>query len=317
MGAPDDGSGEEARRVAGAPADGASAPSRPKTQWRLTPPVAPPSTPPVAPPLTPPAAAAVAAPAFIAGAAEADAPAADNAWALRARGLQKTFRHERGRLAIIVDRFELRRGAQALMTGPSGSGKSTALGLLGGAIRPSAAERLAVAVSGRMVETDPLAGDTRALERLRARQIAYVAQTGALLSFLTLRQNIAEAVRLADLAGGAAPRASVDELADLLQVRDALDRLPAQTSVGQRQRAAIARALAHGPSVVFADEPTAALDAENAALADRLLAETAEKFGAAVVVATHRVDAPQWRDAQRVHHSQEIDAKGVVSRFAL
>jgi putative ABC transport system ATP-binding protein len=104
-----------------------------------------------------------------------------------------------------------------------------------------------------------------------------------LLPFLTLRENM----RLAQRVGGRGDRARIEELARRLGIDGLLDRKPATLSVGQRQRAAIARALAHGPEIVLADEPTASV---HPALADTVLALLVEQVraaDAALVIATH------------------------------
>jgi putative ABC transport system ATP-binding protein len=81
--------------------------------------------------------------------------------------------------------------------------------------------------------------------------------------------------------------ATVQRLAERLEIADQLDKLPAALSVGQRQRVSIARALAHGPALVLADEPTASLDPLNAERVMQLLMERAQEQGACILIATH------------------------------
>ncbi len=127
------------------------------------------------------------------------------------------------------------------------------------------------------------AGRADALADLRARHVGFVPQTGALLPFLTLRQNIA----LPQAIAGRPDPVRLQALAERLEIAGILDRLPAATSVGQRQRAAIARALAHRPGLVLADEPTASVHPTQADAILGLLSELAAAEGVALVIATH------------------------------
>ncbi len=126
-----------------------------------------------------------------------------------------------------------------------------------------------------------------ALAALRARTVGFVPQTGALLPFLSLRENIVLPQRIL----GRPDPARVATLAERLGIAAILDRMPAAVSVGQRQRAAVARALAHRPSVILADEPTASVHPAQAVEILDLLTRTAAEDVAALVITTH--------DAQR------------------
>lgn len=177
--------------------------------------------------------------------------------------------------------MEVERGACVAITGPSGCGKSTLLGLLALALRPEGDGVLA------LCGTDALAlwrrrRDT-ALTALRAASLGFVPQTAALLPFLTLRQNIA----LPQATSGRRDPAYAAAVADGLGLRPVLDRRPAEVSVGQRQRAAIARALAHRPALVLADEPTASVHPGQADDILRLLRGLARDAGTALVITTH------------------------------
>lgn len=204
--------------------------------------------------------------------------------ALEIEGLVRTNGSGAGAFALEVDRFVLRAGEAIAVAGASGSGKSTFLDLAALAVQPDRAGRLALAGE----DAAPLwrAGDGEALARLRARGIGYVLQSGALLPFVTVRANIALPQRLAGREDGG----RVAALAATLGIADLLGRMPGTLSVGQRQRAAIARALSHRPALVLADEPTAALHPEMAdTVLDLLVRETAAS-GAALLLATHDPD---------------------------
>lgn len=187
-----------------------------------------------------------------------------------------------GGFRLHVPDFMIMPGDRVAVVGPSGSGKSTFLALLALALRPAEAADFFLQDSDIAIlwakENDP------ALARLRARAIGFVPQTGLLLPFLTLRRNIA----LTQLIAGRDDPARVEALADRLGLSGLLDRMPDEVSVGQRQRAAVARALAHDPAILLADEPTASVHPTQADEIIGLLTEAAGA-GTAVVVATHDI----------------------------
>ena len=188
---------------------------------------------------------------------------------------------QRGGLTTAIDFLALGAGSRTALVGPSGCGKSTALDLLAATLRPDRAERLDVA--GGDLAARWRAGDIAALTAWRARRIGYVLQTGGLLASLSVAENIRLSRRLLGLPGWG--RAA--EVVERLGLKRLLRRRPAQISIGERQRVAVARALAHDPAVILADEPTAALDP---ALADQvmtLLSELALTQGTTLLVVTH------------------------------
>ena len=190
---------------------------------------------------------------------------------------------------LLVESLVVRRGEAVAFAGPSGSGKSTLLDLLALALRPSRAGVFSLGTrAGPSIDVAALwrAGDEDGLTAARAAHLGYVLQQGGLLPFLSVRQNIA----LGQAVLGRPDPARVEAVAERLEIAPLLDRPPATLSVGQRQRAAIARALAHRPEVVLADEPTASV---HPALADTVLAllvEQARQEDAALVLATHDPD---------------------------
>lgn len=238
--------------------------------------------------------------------------------AVSAEAVEMTFAQGGGHLTLRLEGLELSAGGIALLVGESGSGKSTILAMLGAALRPTRAARLELC--GRTARLSTLEAwrqrDEGALQRFRARELGFVLQTGGLLPWLSLRRNIAETAMLSSLAGGAPPPGRGEEIAVRLGVGHVLDRRPRDVSVGQRQRAAVARAMAHGPSLLLADEPTAALDGANADAVDRLMIEMARDYGMAAVIATHRPDRPHWRDLPRLTQRLSSGPEGVVSVFA-
>jgi putative ABC transport system ATP-binding protein len=168
---------------------------------------------------------------------------------LEARGLRKSF----GRTeALRGTSLTIRSGEVVAVTGPSGSGKSTLLLCMAGVLRPQSGE---VRYSG--VRLDDLGESERT--RLRRREFGLVLQFGQLVPELTGAQNIALPLLLERHDRAEARRSALGWL-ERLGALDVADALPGEMSGGEAQRVAVARALVTGPAVVFADEPTGALD---------------------------------------------------------
>ncbi len=190
---------------------------------------------------------------------------------------------------VVLPWLELTAGDVVGVVGASGCGKSTLLHLLCFALAPDTVDRFLFTPPGEAaVDVSALwrtaqAGDR--LDRLRARGIGHISQTHNLVPALTVRENIDLPRRLT----GRSEKAWGQGLVDHLGIAAYLDRKPAALSVGQRQRVAVARALAHRPAIVLADEPTAALNGELADVVLDLLVRHAVEGGAALVVATHDV----------------------------
>src|SRR5256886_7456516 len=174
--------------------------------------------------------------------------------------------------------------------GPNGSGKTTVISIFGGLDVPT---RGCVGLGGREIarlkESE--------LSRGRLREVGFVFQTHNLIDDLTVEENVALPLRLARRPADA-------RVADLLTVFG-LSRLatrhPNEISVGEGQRVAVARALANGPKVILADEPTAALDAKGTAAVLTAFELARTSFHAALVVASHDAAVPGFRaDAYRL-----------------
>lgn len=203
---------------------------------------------------------------------------------LRLEGVVATRRAGGAAFTLEVEALRLDPGALVAVTGASGTGKSTLLDVAALARRPDAVGRLEVA--GIDAAALWARGASDALAGLRARHFGYVLQTGGLVPFLTIGAN----AELAQDLAGRRDQTHLAALAERLGIGALLNRMPASLSVGQRQRAAILRALAHRPALVLADEPTASVHPDMAAAILALLAEQAREAGAAVLLATH--DAP-------------------------
>ena len=162
--------------------------------------------------------------------------------------------------------------------GPSGSGKTTLLQVLGGLVTPTAGT-----VSLRGQPLSSLDADARALAR--AGGIAYVFQGANLLPHFTAAENVAFAAWAS--GGDGRWRVSPDELLQLVGLGSKGDALPSELSGGEAQRVAIARALTQGPELLLCDEPTGHLDSETGERVLDLIDALRERFGFALVTATH------------------------------
>lgn len=171
------------------------------------------------------------------------------------------------------------RGEAALIWGDNGSGKTTLLSVLGGLERPT---RGSVSVAGREIAGLP----ERALARVRLLEVGFVFQTHHLIEDLTVEDNLALPLRLAKRATDARVR----ELIEAFGLTKLTSRRPKEISVGESQRVAVARALANGPKVILADEPTASLDSKGTAAVLEALRLARTSFGAAEVIAAHDAD---------------------------
>ena len=182
---------------------------------------------------------------------------------------------------VEIEQLALAAGDRIAMVGPSGCGKSTLLALLALALRPDAAEAFTLANTdvGELWRGQRL----DALGAVRSRSVGFVPQTGGLLPFLTLRANIALPLQLLERPDPA----RVERLAEALDIAAALDRRPQDVSVGQRQRAAVARAVVHRPVLLLADEPTASVHPTQAAATILLLVSATREADAALLIATH------------------------------
>jgi putative ABC transport system ATP-binding protein len=183
--------------------------------------------------------------------------------------------------ALVDASLALDAGELVALIGPSGSGKSTLL-LCASLIEEPTSGR--IAVNGRDAWRDgPVGLDAR---RFRRESIGFIFQGHNLIPFLTAQENVALALQL-NGAGARASAARAREILDYLEVGNRAGSLPANLSGGERQRVAIARALANEPPIIFADEPTAALDTERGLKVMALLRRIARDKRSAVIVVTH------------------------------
>ncbi len=187
-----------------------------------------------------------------------------------------------------IDRLTLFAGQAAGITGSSGCGKSTLLEMLALLTQPSGAELFALRVCDRVYDLSGIwERDSRQLAAIRRAHMGFIHQTGGLYPFLTVRQNIGLPLRLNGQNDTATNTRRVDELLDFLGLQHVASGLPETLSYGERQRAAVARALAHQPRLILADEPTSALDPDSARAVMGLLLKGARLSEAALLVVSH------------------------------
>jgi ABC-type lipoprotein export system ATPase subunit len=199
---------------------------------------------------------------------------------LECRGISKVYGSGTFADPVLKDvSFSLDRGQACALLGPSGSGKTTLLSILGCLLTPSSGE---LRIGDQAV--DHRSG--RMLGELRRTRIGFVFQHAQLLPFLSMDENLRVIGRNSGIAE-ADLNIRVNSLAGRLGIDNLLDKKPDHASGGQRQRVAIARALIHSPPIIFADEPTAALDWTNGETVIRLLTDQARIEQALLLTVTH------------------------------
>ena len=186
-----------------------------------------------------------------------------------------------GNAAIAFPNFKCNHGGKLLLLGDSGTGKTTLLHLLCGLLRPKTGE---INVAG--VDLNSL--NDRQLDKFRGRELGIVFQQSHFVQSLTVAENLSLPALMSGTEMSATElKQRTHELLERLGVGHKSDVRPNDLSVGEQQRASIARALVHEPSVVFVDEPTSALDDKSTASVIQLLEDETEKAGATLIIVTH------------------------------
>ncbi|MFD5125651.1 ABC transporter ATP-binding protein [Streptomyces sp. NPDC058385] len=206
---------------------------------------------------------------------------------LTAHGLHKTYGATK---ALDGAEFSVHPGEVVAVMGPSGSGKSTLLHCLAGIVTP---DEGTITYAGRNLAT--LSDAARSA--LRRSDFGFVFQFGRLVPELTCLENVALPLRL-NGAKRKAAEATARAWMERLEVDDLTSQRPGEVSGGQGQRVAVARALATSPRVLFADEPTGALDSLNGERVMELLTEAARSTHAAVVLVTHEARVAAYSDRE-------------------
>lgn len=181
--------------------------------------------------------------------------------------------------------LRLNAGEVAAIVGPSGCGKSTLLEAIGLLLEPTSVSRHCL---GPFDLTEDLQCTAAAREKrwasLRQHQLGFVPQSGGLLPFLSVKKNIELPRSLVGIKG---KDALLEQVIERLRLGNLLERMPSQLSIGERQRVSFVRAIAHRPTLLLADEPTAALDPILAKELFELIVEIARELQIGALIVTH------------------------------
>lgn len=224
------------------------------------------------------------------------------------RDVLVTRRFGDGGFRLVVPSLEIEAGEHIAVVGESGCGKSTLLDLLALVLQPSRASQFRFS-PGNDDTTDVAEvwqrNDQNRLSALRGNHIGYVLQMGGLLPFMSVRENIELTRRLM----GMPHDDTVSSLARALGIHRQLAKLPGNLSAGERQRAAFARALAHKPKIVIADEPVASLDPVTARKIMMIVTELVKGLGVTMIIASHDWAHMYKLNMHTLHHSSKPTAE--------
>ncbi|MEV4523272.1 ABC transporter ATP-binding protein [Micromonospora tulbaghiae] len=219
---------------------------------------------------------------------------------LQARGVVRAYGHTPALRGVTLDVAE---GEILAVTGPSGCGKSTLLHCLAGILRPDAGQ---VTWRGERIDT----WSEAARSRLRRTEFGVLFQFGQLVAELSAAENVALPLLLAGTGRRAARTAALAWL-DRLGVADVADARPGEMSGGQQQRCAMSRALVTEPRVIFADEPTGALDTLAGEQVLTQLVRLAREQRTTVVLVTHEPRIAAYADREVSLRDGMVDHTGL------
>jgi putative ABC transport system ATP-binding protein len=197
------------------------------------------------------------------------------------------------------------RGELVAIMGPSGSGKSTLMHLLAGLDRPTGGS---VSIAG----IDPAELKDTQLTKLRRAHVGFIFQSFNLLPTLSAEENVTLPL---DLSGERVDQEWIDELMASVGLTERRRHRPAELSGGQQQRVAVARAIVHRPSVLFADEPTGNLDSQSGADVLELIRSAVDGYGQTTIMVTH--DQRAAAVADRVVYLADGNVVGEIDQSAM
>ncbi len=182
-------------------------------------------------------------------------------------------------IALKDINFDIKKGQFISIVGESGSGKSTLLSILSTLLKPTSGEVFFENVNFK---------DIKDVDSFRQKNIGFIFQFHYLINYLSIKENI-------QIANEKATKEEIEELLELLGIKNIIDKYPNEISGGQRQRAAIARALINKPKVIFADEPTGNLDSLNSKNVFEIFKKLSNE-GTTIIVATHDMNLASQTD---------------------
>lgn len=206
---------------------------------------------------------------------------------LEVKSISKTYGNGESRVHALREvSFSVEKGEYLAIVGESGSGKSTLLNIIGALDKPTSGE---VFIDGKNI----FSIDDSELTIFRRRNIGFIFQSFNLIPELTVEQNIIFPILLDYKKPD---KKYLEELLDILGLKNRRNNLPSQLSGGQQQRVAIGRALISRPSLILADEPTGNLDSKNSSEVIRLLKESSKKYEQTIIMITHSRSIAQTAD---------------------
>ncbi|CDG89926.1 ABC transporter ATP-binding protein [Xenorhabdus bovienii] len=208
---------------------------------------------------------------------------------------------------VSLPRLSLNAGEVAALTGPSGCGKSTLLEMIGGILQPDSLECYQLGIPPRDITDSLLEGEENQLAQVRAKDLGFMLQHGGLLPWLSVEQNIQLPRQIAGLV---ARSEWLDTAIARLSIAGLMKKMPSQLSIGERQRVAFARAIAHQPQLLLADEPTAALDPHNAETLFSLIVEMVKALNLVAIIVSH--DWQRVTDFGLKRYAATVDGKQSV-----
>ncbi len=198
--------------------------------------------------------------------------------------------------------LKIEKGKLTILKGRSGSGKTTLLNILSVLDDPTEGELI---IDGENMNE---AGNARK-EKIRRYDMGFVFQAIALVPILSAYENVEFGMKLAEYQGDRDSR--IKEVLRIVGLQKRMNHMPAQLSGGEMQRVAIARAVGHEPMIIFADEPTGALDTESGLAVMKLFRELVEKEGITIVMTTHDPNLMELGDV--VYEMEDGEIRNVKS----
>lgn len=223
---------------------------------------------------------------------------------LKTTGLTKTYGKGEIKVEALKEvNISINKGEFVAVVGASGSGKSTLLHMLGGVDKPTSGEIIIDGVNISKLKEEQLA-------IFRRRKVGFIFQFYNLIPVLTAKENMTMPLLLDYKKPD---EKYMNELIEILGLRDRLEHLPSELSGGQQQRVSIGRALAYKPSIILADEPTGNLDSKNSKEIIELLKFSVRKYNQTLIIITHDLNIASQAD-RIIHMADGVIVKDEVVR---